>query len=61
MATATIATIATALVKLTNHMVPAISSSEVANITHFKNRQVSLPHSVQNLLLANTKLQGLVN
>jgi hypothetical protein len=37
---------APASVKLPNDMVPAISSSGVANITYFKNCQVPLPHPV---------------
>jgi hypothetical protein len=37
---------ATASVKLTNDMVPATSSSGVANIMQFKNRQVPFPQAV---------------
>jgi hypothetical protein len=33
-------------VELANDMVPTISSSGVSNITHFKNHQVPLPHSI---------------
>jgi hypothetical protein len=33
---------ATKYVKLANYMVPAISSSGVAKVTHFKNHQVPL-------------------
>jgi hypothetical protein len=35
---------AAASVKLANDMILAVSSSEHANITHFKDRQVALPH-----------------
>jgi hypothetical protein len=37
---------ATASVELENEMVPAVSSSGVANITHFKNHQVLFPHHI---------------
>jgi hypothetical protein len=40
----------TASVMLVNEMVPAISSSGVANVTHFKNCQVPLMHLAQPLL-----------
>jgi hypothetical protein len=35
-----------ASVKLTQDIVPAMASSGVVNIMHFKNRQVSLQHAV---------------
>jgi hypothetical protein len=44
---------AIASANLTNHMVPAISSSGVSNVTHFKIRQVPLTHPVQPLLSAS--------
>jgi hypothetical protein len=41
---------ATATINLANDMFPASSSSGFTDITHFKNRQVPLPHPVFMIL-----------